>query len=109
MISRQEVFEHVNDEREYQDAKWPLPAHLHSMTEFAVYIENYITEIFRIVSITDETVTHDQIMERFRKIAALAVAAMEQHGTPPRQPAIAAKVIPFLSAFTVVKGEENAA
>ena len=70
-----EVFEVVANEREYQDKRWP--GHKHTNTEFLVYIDHYVKEAFAAVSVQDDD---KATYPALRKIAALAVAAMEQNG-----------------------------
>jgi len=75
--TRQEVYQAIDEERDYQEWRWPRPAHIHSNTEYLVYIDHYLKEAFAAVSKQDsEMGTYDPL----RKIAALAVAAMEENG-----------------------------
>lgn len=77
---RKVVYDAIDGERAYQDYRWP--GHKHSNTEFLVYIQHYVNEAFKAASTTDEY--GDAERDALRKIAALAVAAMEENGVKPR-------------------------
>jgi hypothetical protein len=80
-MDRSEVYRLIDGERKYQDARWLKPAHSHSVTEYLVYIRDYVEDALHRVSHEDG----DQgIRPNVRKIAALAVACMEENQTPPR-------------------------
>lgn len=76
----------VLEERAYQERRRPQPAHSHEVESYLVYMRHYLRRAEDLTSITD--CTHDlnkqKVMEEIRKIAALAVAAMEQHGVVHR-------------------------
>jgi len=78
---RQEVFNIISTERDYQDIRWPRPAHNHSVTEYLVYLDHYIKHAMELVSTTNGDYS---ALPDLRKIAALAVAAMEEHGVVER-------------------------
>lgn len=76
-MNRDKVFLAVSKERDYQDKRYPEDKH--SLVEFATLIERYVEEV------KDDFTHRSQIRSEdacacMRKIAALAVAAMEQHG-----------------------------
>ncbi len=77
--NRQSVFNAINHERDYQERRWP--GHTHSATEYLVYIDHYVKKAFAQVSTQDG---EESSLHELRKIAALAVAAMEEHGAPSR-------------------------
>jgi|SRR5690242_2097269 len=80
-LSRQQVYALIDSERDYQDKRWPRPAHNHSITEYLVYIRDYVESALH-------QVTHEDgdagIRGHVRKIAALAVVCLEDHGAPAR-------------------------
>lgn len=80
-LTRKEVYEIIDGEREYQETRWVRPQHNHSATEYLVYIDHYLKKALARVSIEEG---EDGALENLRKIAALAVAAMEEHGAPRR-------------------------
>lgn len=72
----------IESERDYQDSKWhpnaPVTEGVHTFAEWCVYIEDYIKEgqaQVRSVEIAKASCT-------MRKIVAMAVEALEQHGVP---------------------------
>lgn len=82
-MTRNEVYKLIDGEREYQERRWERPKHNHSATEYLVYVDHYVKTAFQRVSTQDG---ENGALECLRKIAALAVAAMEEHGAPPRTP-----------------------
>ncbi len=86
--TRAEVYAAIDGEREYQK-KWQN-ADLtdsngeHSNVEFLVYIQDYVTEALHEASRKPDPEARVQNTHALRKIAALAVAAMEQNGVLKR-------------------------
>jgi hypothetical protein len=83
-VSRDEVFKLIDGERVYQDGKWPKPKHAHSPQEYLSYIETYAEQGRVTGSMEDNETAIPKQQVILRKIAALAVAAMEEHGAPAR-------------------------
>jgi hypothetical protein len=87
-MKRSDVYKLIDVEREYQDAKWTPETTtsdgVHSVEEWLVYIEDYVNEAKHILSRNPKQDADKKSMENMRKIAAMAVCAMEQHETPPR-------------------------
>lgn len=91
MTSREEVYAALDSERAYQlfrafqigDTK----EHFHSLEEWTVYIQNYIdeltTSLSRVWRLNSVATTNE--LDILRKITAMGVAAMEQHGAPRRE------------------------
>lgn len=72
-------------EREYQDSKWnPVEDHRHSVTEWLVYIQDYVGEALHVLSRIPDEPADDFALHTIRKIGALAVAAMEDKGIRSR-------------------------
>jgi hypothetical protein len=87
MTTRQRVFAVIDGEREYQEGKW-TPAnsdYYHSEAEWLVFIEDYVHEAKQVYSRFPGDEARRFVLHTLRKIATLAVAAMEQHGAPTRQ------------------------
>ena len=82
LIDRETVYAVIDEERAYQDKKWPM--HRHSVIEFAYYMEDYLAELKRLASRNDESVVHDRQLDIMRKLGAMAVACMEQNGVHER-------------------------
>ena len=76
------VFYAIKGEREYQEQRQP-EHHRHSLTEYLVYINHYVNRAFTVVSTEDSP--DDFARAQLRKIAALAVAALEEHGVQFRK------------------------
>lgn len=93
MATRQEVYTAIDGERDYQDAKWGTtlsgdrpanelqPGGTRTVDEFALYIVGYAHKLLDNASTF--AVDKDKL-EIIRKITALGVACMEQHGAVPR-------------------------
>lgn len=93
--ARHIVYEAIDSERDYQDDKWGRvrsgsraptveePGGSRSVDEFALYVNGYSNKLVQMLS-TDGGTGGEEHMAMFRKIAALCVAAMEQHGAPFR-------------------------
>lgn len=86
MIDREKVFEVIELEREYQDMLWgPMQeGGKHNVTEFLVYIEDYVAEAKHLMSRYASPASDEKALHIVRKVAALAVACMEQNGNPRR-------------------------
>lgn len=82
--TRYQVVQAIGSERDYQNKRWA--GHSHTSTEYLVYIEHYLNIAKQKASTLDftEDVNHDAMLSDVRKIAALAVACMEEHGAPQR-------------------------
>lgn len=80
--TRQEVYRVINQEREYQEQRWSRPAHNHSVTEYLVFIDHYVKQAMARVSVEDGEAG---ALPDIRKIAALAVACMEENGVAYRE------------------------
>lgn len=75
-------------ERRYQTERWSecvtASAGLHTVTEFLVFMEDYISEAKHIVSRNAEPAASRRALHNIRKVYAMAQACMEQHGVPFR-------------------------
>jgi hypothetical protein len=88
VLSREQVYKLIDGERAYQDERWnpdtTASGGLNSPQEWLTYIADYTAEALHAgCREADQTVRPKQ-MEAIRKIAAMAVAAMEQLGAPDR-------------------------
>ena len=89
MSDRAEVYAAIDGEREYQK-KWENSeltdsGGIHSNVEFLVYIRDYVEEALHVASRDGDPVVRVKTAHSLRKIAALAVAAMEQNGVLLRE------------------------
>lgn len=86
-IERTEIYKRIDGERDYQDANWGsrrqmdgTPDEEKPVAEWVNYIEYHVSKAKdRIYHLDTEGATHE-----LRKVAALAVRAMEIHGCPER-------------------------
>ncbi len=81
---REEVYQVIDGERDYQESRWNISttntAGNHSVTEFLVYMRDYVEEALHHVSRHADPGASDIALNSVRKVAALGVACMEQHG-----------------------------
>ncbi len=82
--TRRATFDAINSERDYQDKKYGGPNHdrSHSPAEWILFMEEYLAKARSIA--TSSPYGKLQVMHEIRKVAALAVAAMEANGSPKR-------------------------
>lgn len=85
---RARVYAAIDGERDYQ-RKWEDPAVTdsggrHSNVEFLVYIRDYVEEALHCASREPDPKAAVVCTKNLRKIAALAVAALEQNGVIAR-------------------------
>jgi hypothetical protein len=87
VLPRQEVYALIDGERTYQDARWISSedgGHNHTPQEWLTYIADYAAEAIHVGCREADEVALEKQMAGMRKIAALAVAAMENLGAPAR-------------------------
>jgi len=80
---RNEVFEAIDSERDHQDQKWgTLEQHPHEVGSWLTIMRNLLSE-------ADAAYCCQRgdagALEEIRKVAAVGVACMEQHGAPKRR------------------------
>lgn len=85
---RSDVYAALDSERDYQDSRWNAETTTsegkHSLEEWIVYMENYLAEAKQILSRLSTQIAHPQALGIIRKVTAMGVACMEQHGAPQR-------------------------
>ena len=78
MATRQEVYEAINTERDYQDNLWmQTPEHRTSVGEAILLLEEYTNRAR--IEWTREPAPEGRTLHVIRKIAGIAVRCMEQH------------------------------
>lgn len=87
LASRAEVYQAIDGERAYQDglAETSETDGYHTVTEFLLYIDDYVREAKQIASRTWGPTAKPKTLDVIRKIGALAVACMEQNGAVLRR------------------------
>lgn len=87
-MERSEVYKLIDGEREYQNSKWNAETTasngIHSPEEWFMYIEDYVNEAKHCLSRKSVKDGYPEAMNIMRKVAAMAVCAMEQIETDPR-------------------------
>ncbi len=87
-MNRQYIYSLIDGERDYQDSRWNAETTttegLHSWEEWLTYIADYTQEAQHILYRESSQNAHVRVGANMRKIAAMAVCAMEQLGAPPR-------------------------
>jgi hypothetical protein len=74
-VSRRDVYDIIDGERDYQDKKWS--GDIHSVGDWIVFMRTYLTQAETRFS---KEVGDSGALDEIRKVAALAVACMEQNG-----------------------------
>lgn len=85
---RETVYKAIDTERYYQDFKWGEVGKTHSFEEWFTYIEDYVNEAKHVLSRTGSAPNefgYEKASDIMRKVGAMAVCAMEQHGVRERE------------------------
>jgi hypothetical protein len=89
VASREQVYNALDGERDYQDSKWnedtTLSGGRHSPAEWLVYMQDYLTQAMHQASRYADPVSRDMVLRTIRKITAMGVACMEQNGALSRE------------------------
>ncbi len=91
--TRGEVYAALDSERAYQVHRAEAVSgpgtgeHQHSLGDFVLYIEDYLLQLRQQMSRiwTPDGGPAPEALDTLRKVTALGVAAMEQHGAPKRK------------------------
>lgn len=76
------VFSAIKEEREYQDIRWgTLEENPHEIAAYVLFIEQYVSVARTLLTKGNND---SQVLDAVRKIAALGVACMEEHGVVRR-------------------------
>lgn len=79
---RSEVYNIIDTERDYQNKKW---TDNHSVEEYLFYIEDYLNEARHLLSRNNSRIVKENALEIVRKITALGVSCLEEHGCKKRE------------------------
>lgn len=80
-MDRQKVYKLIDGERDYQKKWSDVNEGRRTIDEFSGYILGYALEL---IHTTSHGRSPEHALATIRKIAALGVACMEQHGAPER-------------------------
>ena len=84
-MERDKVYHAIDSERAYQEDKWKEEGKS-TLPEYFMYMGHYMRKATEAITTSDDfTSCNDTPKACIRKIAALAVAAAEQHGICGRQ------------------------
>jgi hypothetical protein len=78
-VTRQDVYAAIDSERAYQQDKWG--DNPHEFDAWILYMEDYLEEARRLASRSNDI---GPALAAIRKVTALGVVCMEQHGAPQR-------------------------
>lgn len=88
-MNRQDIYKIIDGERDYQNSRWNANTTTtegkHSVLEFLVYMRDYIEEAMHFSTRNSDPSAQEFTLNSVRKVAALAVSCMEQHGVTPRK------------------------
>lgn len=82
-LTRQEVYEVIDGERDYQDIRWTGTGD-HTVAEYILYMEYYLVEARRLISTQDDPKASRDALDVLRKVTALGVVCMEENGAVKR-------------------------
>lgn len=89
MPSRQEVYAALDSERAYQQSRWnettTTSKGFHSFSEWLAYMDYYIGLAKKELATRARQDAYPDVAHIMRKITAMGVAAMEDHGAPKRE------------------------
>lgn len=87
--AREEVYAALDSERAYQENRWNASTTTsegkHSFSEWIAYMEDYLAEAKHILARTAKQKAYPDVAHIIRKVTAMGVAAMEEHGAPRRE------------------------
>jgi len=87
--TRQDVYAAIDSERAYQKDRWnehtTTSKGFHSFSEWIAYMEDYLAEAKHLLARTAKQDAYVQVSHIVRKVTAMGVAAMEEHGAPRRE------------------------
>ena len=90
-MKREEVYKLVDSERDYQDSLWMTrnegepSGEIHTLAEWIMFIESYLLEAKNILTRESYVTANPKVQNIMRKVAGLAVAALEEWGAEPRK------------------------
>jgi hypothetical protein len=93
VTDRSEVYAALDSERAYQDQRWtasntkgsPDQKRQHSIEEWITYMEDYLSDAKHILSREEYPACDERAVQIMRKVTAMGVACMENHGAPRRE------------------------
>lgn len=78
-MERSEVYKMIDGEREYQDMQWgTVEQNPHNIR---LWLKIALEELYE----ANGAHTDEEKLDELRQVAAVCIAALEQHGCPPRE------------------------
>lgn len=92
-MKREEVYNRINRERDYQDQFWGGTPHDegHNLGDWLVYMQHYMDRAK--IKYTTSFKTNEDTLHELRKVVALGIACFEQTGVPEREGTATVNVI----------------
>lgn len=82
-MERNDVFREIDNEREYQERKWgTIEQHPLTVGEYLLILKGELDEA---TQAWRKSRGDTDALDEIRQVAAVAVAALEEHGCPSRQ------------------------
>lgn len=86
--TRQEVYAALDSERAYQESRWNASTTTsegkHSFSEWVAYMDHYLGLAKKELATRARQDAYPDVAHIMRKVTAMGVAAMEEHGAPLR-------------------------
>lgn len=79
MTTREEIYKIIDSERDYQNFQWS--GHYHEVGAYLTMIRYYLSDAEKAWTKNNGD---EPALDVIRKIAGIAVACMEEHGSKPR-------------------------
>lgn len=80
-MTREQVYDVLNGERDYQDWKWDTSKRTKPTESYMLYMKAYLDEAIQKIS---HEAGDFNALDILRKVVALGVACFEDNGVPPR-------------------------
>lgn len=88
-MERQDVYKAIDSERDYQNSRWnentTTSKNKHTFEDWIMYIEDYLAEAKHILSREARQIADPKASDIMRKVAAMAVCSLEEHGVKQRE------------------------
>ena len=89
MATREEVYKAIDSERAYQESRWnattTVSENIHSFEDWIMYMEDYLAEAKHLLARNPRQVADPECCHIMRKVLAMGVNSLEQHGAPHRE------------------------
>jgi hypothetical protein len=80
-MKRQEVYKIIDGERFYQDSKWEDLDKINNVSDFMIYMQNYLNKAM----VANNPVQNRESLDNLRKVVSIGIGCFEKFGVPERQ------------------------